>query len=148
MGKESIKLRIKDIIREQGLTLNDIAEKTGKKVQYISNIVNGRVAMSLNSLIMMADVLDVEFADLFARDADRTGTTAESELMCLFKREVAFPSDGSPVFGARIITAIYNCFNAKSWKSFVSECQSDKCVAEFVCKCKQYLEAHVASEFN
>ena len=65
MNRENLKLRIKDVMTEKGITSRQLAERMGKTPQYIGNIINGGKAMSLNSLIKVADALDVKFGDLF-----------------------------------------------------------------------------------
>lgn len=65
MSRENLKLRIKDVLNEKGITARMLAERMGKTPQYVGNIINGGKAMSLNSLIAIADALDVKFGDLF-----------------------------------------------------------------------------------
>lgn len=51
------------------MTITDLAHKCNKSISYVSNIVNGGHAMSLNALILIADALGVEFSELFAPPA-------------------------------------------------------------------------------
>lgn len=66
MDNDIIKLRVKDILREQGLTQKDLAEKMCKTPQYIGNVLNAKQGISINVLGEIARALDVEFKDLFA----------------------------------------------------------------------------------
>lgn len=65
MGREDIKLRIRDILAQKGMDCASLAEKMGKSPQYVNNVLNKRKDMSLNALIGIADALGVEFGDLF-----------------------------------------------------------------------------------
>lgn len=64
---DNIRLRIKDILRNKGVSSKDLAEKLGKAPQYVSNIINGGKGASLATLSEIANALNVEMADLFAR---------------------------------------------------------------------------------
>ena len=66
MEKELPKLRIKEILKEKGISQIELAEKMGKSKQYISNILTGGKGMSIATLVEIAKILDVEFRDLFA----------------------------------------------------------------------------------
>ena len=61
-----IDLRIKDILKEKGITQIELATKIGKKPQYINSIVNGGTGASLNTLKEIAEALDVPLSSLFA----------------------------------------------------------------------------------
>ena len=61
-----VELRIKDILKEQGLTSKALAEKLGKAPQYVNNIINGGKGVSLNTLNDIANELQVSVASLFA----------------------------------------------------------------------------------
>lgn len=58
-------MRIKDILKEKGMTSKELADRIGKCPQYTSNIINGGKGMSISTLSQIAIALDVEFRDLF-----------------------------------------------------------------------------------
>ena len=58
-------LRIKEILREKGLTNRDFARLMGKKPQYTCSVANGSIGVSLKMLSRMAEVLDVPLKELF-----------------------------------------------------------------------------------
>jgi transcriptional regulator with XRE-family HTH domain len=60
------RLRVKEILKERRQTQKDLAAKMGKSPQYIANVLNSEQGVSVNVLIELAKVLDVEFRDLFA----------------------------------------------------------------------------------
>lgn len=64
MDRNSIKLRIREILALKGMTNRALADKIQVSPQYVSNILNGS-ALSLNALCKIADALEVEFGDLF-----------------------------------------------------------------------------------
>lgn len=59
-------LRIKEILKEKGVTAKSLAESMGKAPQYLNNIINGGKGASLNTLQEIADALHVPMASLFA----------------------------------------------------------------------------------
>lgn len=72
MEKELPKLRIKEILKEKGISQIELAEKMGKSKQYISSILTGGKGMSIATLVEIAKILDVEFRDLFAITGNHT----------------------------------------------------------------------------
>ena len=60
------KLRIKELCKEKGLTLNTLADKVGISQPSISLIVNGKQKPSFDTLEKIAEALDVDIAELFA----------------------------------------------------------------------------------
>lgn len=72
MEKELPKLRIKEILKEKGISQIELAEKMGKSKQYISNILSCGKGMSIATLVEIAKILDVEFRDLFAITGNHT----------------------------------------------------------------------------
>lgn len=72
MEKELPKLRIKEILKEKGISQIELAEKMGKSKQYISNILTSGKGMSIATLVEIAKILDVEFRDLFAITGNHT----------------------------------------------------------------------------
>ena len=65
-----IELRIKDIAKEKGITLNDLAKSVGVTQPSISRMVNGVIMPSWITLEKIANALDVEVYELFS-DAPR-----------------------------------------------------------------------------
>lgn len=59
-------LRIKEICKESGTTLNALADKVGISQPSISLIVNGKQRPSFDTLEKIAGALGVGMADLFA----------------------------------------------------------------------------------
>lgn len=59
-------LRIKEICKEKGVTLNALADKVGISQPSISLIVNGKQKPSFDTLEKISDALGVGIADLFA----------------------------------------------------------------------------------
>lgn len=65
---KNMELLIKDIAKEKGITLNEIAEKVGITQPSISRIVNGRMNPTLDTLEKIADSLGVGITELFKRE--------------------------------------------------------------------------------
>ena len=66
--------RIKDILKEKGLTQKELAERMGKAPQYINNVVNGGRDASINTLEKIAESLNVPIAELFEKRPEPTFT--------------------------------------------------------------------------
>lgn len=60
-----MQLRLKEILKERGMTNKAFAERLSKKPQYTSNIAHGRISVSLKMLERMANVLDVPISEMF-----------------------------------------------------------------------------------
>lgn len=60
-----MELRIKEILKDQGITNISLADQVGITRPNMSNIVNGKTKPSLDTLERIADVLNVPFTDLF-----------------------------------------------------------------------------------
>lgn len=60
-----MKLRIKDLLKEKGMTNKCFAERLSKKPQYTSNVAHGRISVSLKMLERMANVLNVPLSEMF-----------------------------------------------------------------------------------
>lgn len=67
-------LRIKEILKEKGMTAKSLADSIGKAPQYLNNIINGGKGASLNTLQEIADALHVPMASLFADYKSSEGT--------------------------------------------------------------------------
>lgn len=58
-------LRIKEILKEKKITAISLADTVGMAQPSMSNIVNGKVMPSVETLERIADALNVPFTDLF-----------------------------------------------------------------------------------
>ena len=61
-----IRLRIKELCRDKGITLNQLAESIGISQPSISGIATGKQKPSFDTLEKLADALDIAPAELFA----------------------------------------------------------------------------------
>lgn len=61
--------RIAELRRGQGWTQEELAEKLGSSVQWVSRIEGGTVNLTIHTLVGIARVLDVEVIDLFTAPA-------------------------------------------------------------------------------
>lgn len=61
-----VELRIKDILKEKGMTAKSLADNMKKSPQYINDIINGGKGASLNTLKEIAKALGVPISSLFA----------------------------------------------------------------------------------
>lgn len=62
MSRKNIKLRIREILAQRGMTNKALADKMGVLPQHVSNILSGR-SLSVNALVKVADALGVQFGD-------------------------------------------------------------------------------------
>ena len=67
-----IQLRIKELCKEKGITLNQLAEKIGISQPSISGIATGKQKPAFDTLEKMADALEVTPAELFAPQPTNT----------------------------------------------------------------------------
>lgn len=63
---KNMALRIKEIAKEKGITMGEIAEKMGINPVNLSSSLNGNP--TLNRLQEVADILGVEISDLFTKE--------------------------------------------------------------------------------
>ena len=73
-----IQLRIKELCKEKGITLNQLAEKIGISQPSISGIATGKQKPAFDTLEKMADALEVTPAELFAPQPTNTITCPKS----------------------------------------------------------------------
>lgn len=66
-----MKLRIKEVLKEQKKTIVGLAAAIGKTQPYINDMVNGKSTPSLDTLDSIANYLDVPITELF----DCSGST-------------------------------------------------------------------------
>ena len=60
-----MEIRIKKILKDRGIKVGTLAEKVGVTQPSMSNIINGRVNTTLETLEKIADILGVEIWELF-----------------------------------------------------------------------------------
>lgn len=60
-----VELRIKDISKEKGITINALAEAVGVAQPTLSRIINGKQTPALDTLDKIAGALGVEVYELF-----------------------------------------------------------------------------------
>lgn len=63
---DMIKLRVKEICKGKKITLFSVAEKIGVSKPSISNIANGKIKPSFDTIEKLANALDVPVWQLFA----------------------------------------------------------------------------------
>ena len=76
-----IQLRIKEIAKEKGVTLNELAERVDLTQVSISRIVNAAAKPSLSALDRIAKALDVEVYELF-NNAPRVEIDPDNVTVC------------------------------------------------------------------
>lgn len=65
-----LQLRIKELCKEQGITLNTLAERIGVSQPSISGLATGKQKPSLDTLEKLSQALNVEVGELFAPKND------------------------------------------------------------------------------
>lgn len=108
-----IELRIKDILKEKGITNKSLAERLGKAPQYINNIINGGKGVSLNTLNDIATELKMPVSSLFA-----DYPPAEVAVGCDF---VAFIKDGNNIYHANSWQELEKLIDNKSNGNTISQ---------------------------
>lgn len=108
MNRENIKLRIREIMAQKGITNKILADKLGVTPAYTSNILNGR-DLSLNILLKIADALAVQFGDLFVSSFS-PNTPFENEFVAMVKCRCG-------IFTASSIDELQNVVNQLSHRS-------------------------------
>jgi transcriptional regulator with XRE-family HTH domain len=71
--------RLKDLRRERGLTLQDVATSAELSKSFVSQVENGSAQPSIGSLKRITDVLGITLADLFHADEPKTETAVDDE---------------------------------------------------------------------
>lgn len=61
-----IELRIKDLCKEKGMKMDDLAKAVGISQPSLSNIANGKQMPRLETIEKISDALGVEVAEIFA----------------------------------------------------------------------------------
>lgn len=80
-----IELRIKDILKEKGLTSKALAERLGKAPQYVNNVINGGKGVSLNTLNDIANELEVPVASLFTDYSSASKVAGDRDFLAIIK---------------------------------------------------------------
>lgn len=65
-------LRIKEVIKEKGMTITELADKMGINRVNLSNMVNGNP--TVETLNKIADALEVSVTELFEQSKTRTAS--------------------------------------------------------------------------
>ena len=65
-----LQLRIKEICKEQGITLNALSDRIGMSQPSISGLATGKQKPSFDTLEKLANALNVEVSELFAPKED------------------------------------------------------------------------------
>lgn len=74
-------LRLKEVLKEKGLTGKELAEKVNVTEATISNLVKGDSIPRKELLVQIAEVLDVDIKELF----NSTKEPGEQETLYIFK---------------------------------------------------------------
>lgn len=69
-----MELRIKEVLREKGITAISLASKLGIAQPSMSNIVNGKSKPSLDTLEKIAEILNIPISELFEKPESDTIT--------------------------------------------------------------------------
>lgn len=147
MDKSSLKLRIKDILAEKGMTGVELANKLGKKKSYIYSIMAGGAATSLNSLMLLAEALDVPFYDLFERPVEHSGRAVE-ELKRMVITELSFPSDASPRHLGALLDALKASIDESRWTQFVTNNIAPKITEQLFTQTRSHMSPQTASDIK
>lgn len=70
-----MELRLKDLMKEKGMTSVRIAELVGMHKTNVSNIINGKQMPSVETLERFANALGVRFTELFVLEEESTPQT-------------------------------------------------------------------------
>lgn len=62
--------RLRDILKERGLTLKAFSEMSGISQPNLSNYINGNISPTLDTLDKIAKALDLHIQDLFPKDKE------------------------------------------------------------------------------
>ena len=62
-----MELRIKEICKQKGVSIADLADRVGLKRESLSRMINGNSGTTLDTLKNIADALEVKLTDLFEK---------------------------------------------------------------------------------
>ena len=63
-------LRIKEILSQKGMTLKELSQLSGITQSNLSNYLNGNISPTLDTLIKIANHLEIEVRELFGEKDD------------------------------------------------------------------------------
>ncbi len=65
-----MEIRLKEILRQRGITLKDFASQSGISASNLSNYLNGKISPTLETLKKIANTLDIDVVELFKEKDD------------------------------------------------------------------------------
>lgn len=65
-----MELRLREILKDKGMTLKEFAELSGIRQPNLSNYMNGRISPTLDTLVRIADSLNVPVSELLEEPDD------------------------------------------------------------------------------
>ena len=77
-----MKVRIREIMSEKGITSVELAEKIGVSKATISNLINNKTMPSIDTLGKIATALGVPDWQLFASKEEAANDVKEDSLLC------------------------------------------------------------------
>jgi transcriptional regulator with XRE-family HTH domain len=101
--KELIGKRIKEARQAKGLSQESLSERIGMSAKYLSSVERGKENPTLDTLIKLADALEVETSELFNYQHKRSPEELRQLISCLMDEG----HDEKLRLMAKIITAIY-----------------------------------------
>lgn len=101
--KRRIGARIKSLRRGRGLTQDQVAERTGLSVNYLSRIERGLENPTLETLLAMAEALKVDPLDLFTFEQEEADPR---QLRQFLVRVVSEARDDQLVQAAKVLRAL------------------------------------------
>lgn len=78
-------LRVKEVIKEKGMTAVEVAEKMGISQSSLSRALNNNTTVEM--LQKIANVLDVDIADFFVRESDVIQVIIKNKLHTFYSME-------------------------------------------------------------
>lgn len=73
-----MELRLKEVIAEKGMTITEVAEKSGIEKGNVSTYVNGRRQPTIETLEKLADAIGVPITEFFEKKREK----GENEFKC------------------------------------------------------------------
>lgn len=81
--------RLRDILKERGLTLKEFSEISGISQPNLSNYINGNVSPTLSTLERIANSLDLDVQDLLPRrDRVELYARVNNQSYCITERDI------------------------------------------------------------